>query len=152
MIKIAQESDFAEIKRMFINFANSSPVEFLHNPEYDNNYIDTLLYSIKKVGVLLIATHKDVGVGFFIAMPAPDIWLPKVKPVLREMAWWVEPEHRAGTTGGKLFLKYLEIAKKQKSQGEISGYTMTLMDQSPDIKLDKWGFKPIETVYYAEQE
>jgi len=37
-----------------------------------------------------------------------------------------------------------------KKRGLITGYTMTLMEQSPDIKLEKYGFKPIETIYYAE--
>ena len=149
MIKQADVKDFKNIKKMFINFANSAPVDYLHNPNYDDDYIDQLLYSISKQGVLLLAEHEGKPAGFFIAAPAPDIWLPQMPAVLREMAWWVEPEYRDGTIGGKLFLKYISIAKAMKEVGKIQGYTMTLMDQSPDIKIEKYGFRPIETVYYA---
>jgi len=150
MIKQADIKDFKHIKKMFINFANSAPVDYLHKPQYNDDYIDQLLFGISKTGVLLYAEHKGKPAGFFIAAPAADVWLPQVKHVLREMAWWVEPEHRDGTIGGKLFLKFISIAKAMKDAGKIQGYTMTLMDKSPDIKLDKYGFKPIETVYYAE--
>jgi len=150
MIKRADIQDFESIKKMFINFANSAPVDFLHNPQYDPDHIDQILFAVKTQGVLLVAYDNKQPAGFLIALPAPDVWLPHVKPTLREMAWWVEPEHRQGTIGGKLFLKYLKLAKEMKDNGKINGYTMTLMDKSPDIKLDRYGFRPIETVYYAE--
>ena len=84
-----------------------------------------------------------------MAVKTPDLWLPHVKPVLREAAWWVEPEHRDGTIGGKLFMKYQQLAKEMKENNQITGFTMTLMEQSPEIKLEKHGYRPIETVYYA---
>lgn len=149
MIKQADVKDFKKIKKMFINFANSAPVNYLHNPKYDDDYIDQVLYTISKQGVLLLAEQDGKPAGFFIATPAADVWLPGIAPVLREMAWWVEPEYRDGTIGGKLFLKYISIAKAMKEVGKITGYTMTLMEQSPDIKLEKYGFRPIETIYYA---
>ena len=149
MIKQAEVKDFKNIKKMFVNFANSAPVDYLHNPHYDEDYIDQLFYTVMKQGVLLYAEQKGKPAGFFIAMPAGDIWLPQLPPVLREAAWWVEPEFRDGAIGGKLFLKYLNIAKAMKEVGKIQGYTMTLMEQSPDIKIEKYGFRPIETIYYS---
>jgi hypothetical protein len=149
MIKQAEVKDFKNIKKMFVNFANSAPVDYLHNPHYDEDYIDQVFYTVMKQGVLLYAEQKGKPAGFFIAMPAGDIWLPQLPPVLREAAWWVEPEFRDGAIGGKLFLKYLNIAKAMKEVGKIQGYTMTLMEQSPDIKIEKYGFRPIETIYYS---
>ena len=149
MIKQAEVKDFKNIKKMFVNFANSAPVDYLHNPHYDEDYIDQVFYTVMKQGVLLYAEQKGKPAGFFIAMPAGDIWLPQLPPVLREAAWWVEPEFRDGAIGGKLFLKYLNIAKAMKEVGKIQGYTMTLMEQSPDVKIEKYGFRPIETIYYS---
>ena len=114
MIRQANTTDFENIKKMFINFANSAPVDYLHKPKYDNDYIDQILYSITKQGILLYAEHEGKPAGFFIAVPTPDLWLPELKPVMREAAWWVEPEYREGTLGGKLFFKYLSIAKAMK--------------------------------------
>lgn len=150
MIKQADVKDFKKIKKMFINFANSAPVDYLHNPQYDDAHIDSILFNCSRQGVLLLAEQKGKPAGFFIAMPAGDLWLPSIPPVMREAAWWVEPEFRDGTIGGKLFLQYLQICKGLKQRGLIKGYTMTLMDQSPEIKLEKYNFKPIETIYYAE--
>ena len=150
MIKQADVKDFDKIKKMFINFANSAPVDYLHDPQYDDDHIDQILFTCSRSGVLLYAEQDDKPAGFFIAMPAGDLWLPKLPPVMREAAWWVEPDYRDGTIGGKLFLQYLQVCKELKKRGLIQGYTMTLMDQSPQIKLEKYGFKPIETIYYAE--
>jgi len=150
MIRLADVKDFKNIKKMFVNFANSAPVDYLHNPKYDEDYIDQIFYGILKQGVLLYAEQDGKPAGFFMAVKVPDMWLPNLKPVLREAAWWVEPEYRDGTIGGKLFMKYEQIAKVMKDAHQITGHTMTLMEQSPDIKLDKYGYKPIETIYYAE--
>ena len=149
MIKKAEVKDFKNIKKMFVNFANSAPVEYLHNPKYDDDYIDQIFYGILKQGVMLYAEVDSKPAGFFMAVKTPDLWLPHVKPVLREAAWWVEPEHRDGTIGGKLFMKYQQLAKEMKENNQITGFTMTLMEQSPEIKLEKHGYRPIETVYYA---
>ena len=150
MIRIADVKDFKNIKKMFVNFANSAPVEYLHNPKYDDDYIDQIFYGILKQGVMLYAEVKGKPAGFFMAVKTPDLWLPNLPPVLREAAWWVEPEYRDGTVGGKLFMKYQQLAKQMKARHQIAGFTMTLMEQSPDIKLEKHGYRPIETVYYAE--
>mgnify|MGYP003636615268 CR=1 FL=1 len=150
MIRQADVKDFDKIKKMFINFANSAPVDYLHNPQYDDAHIDQILFNCSRSGVLLYAEQDGKPAGFFIAMPANDLWLPAGSPVMREAAWWVEPAYREGTVGGKLFLQYLQVCKELKKRGLIQGYTMTLMDQSPKIKLEKYGFKPIETIYYAE--
>lgn len=150
MIRQADVKDFDKIKKMFINFANSAPVDYLHNPQYDDDHIDQILFNCSRSGVLLYAEQDGKPAGFFIAMPAGDFWLPKIQPVMREAAWWVEPDYRDGTIGGKLFLQYVHVCKELKKRGLIQGYTMTLMDQSPEIKLEKYGFKPIETIYYAE--
>ena len=150
MRKQAEVTDFKNIKKMFTNFANSAPVDYLHNPQYNDNHIDQILFTCSTSGVLLYAEQDGEPAGFFMAMVAGDLWLPQLKPVMREAAWWVEPDHRDGSVGGKLFLQYVQVCKELKKRGLIQGYTMTLMDQSPDIKLDKYGFKPIETVYYAE--
>ncbi len=150
MIRQADVKDFKKIKNMFINFANSAPVDYLHNPQYDDAHIDQILFNCSTSGVLLYAEQEGKPAGFFIAMPAGDLWLPKILPVMREAAWWVEPQYRDGTIGGKLFLQYVQICKELRKRGLIQGYTMTLMDQSPEIKLEKYNFKPIETIYYAE--
>jgi len=117
MIKQADVKDFDKIKKMFINFANSAPVDYLHNPQYDDAHIDQILFNCSRSGVLLYAEQDGKPAGFFIAMPAGDLWLPAGSPVMREAAWWVEPAYREGTVGGKLFLQYLQVCKELKKRG-----------------------------------
>tara|TARA_R110001606_G_scaffold6149_3_gene27726 strand:- start:847 stop:1305 length:459 start_codon:yes stop_codon:yes gene_type:complete len=146
MIRQAGIQDFDNIMDMMINFANSSPYEAHHNPQYNDKYVRNLLVSIIKSGIILIGEHKDKTVGMLIAGISPDPWLPEVQ-TLKEIAWWVEPDARNTTIGYKLLKKYIEYGVKMQSTGLINGFTLTNMTQSPDFDLEKRGWEKIEHNY-----
>ena len=107
------------------------------------------MFTCSRSGVF-ITQNKIINPQAFLYRHAGDLWLIKLLSLCEKPLWWVEPDYRDGTIGGKLFHKSLQVCKELKKRGLIQGYTMTLMDQSPQIKLEKYGFKPIETIYYAE--
>ncbi len=146
MIRQAGLKDFDNIMDMMINFANSSPYEAHHNPQYNDKYVRNLLVSIIKQGIILIGDHKDKTVGMLIAGISSDPWLPEVK-TLKEIAWWVEPDARNTTVGYKLLKKYIEYGVTMQSKGLINGFTLTNMTQSPDFDLEKRGWEKIEHNY-----
>ncbi len=146
MIRQAGLKDFDNIMDMMINFANSSPYEAHHNPQYNDKYVRNLLVSIIKQGIILIGEHKDKTVGMLIAGISSDPWLPEVK-TLKEIAWWVEPDARNTTVGYKLLKKYIEYGVTMQSKGLINGFTLTNMTQSPDFDLEKRGWEKIEHNY-----
>ena len=146
MIRQAGLKDFDNIMDMMINFANSSPYEAHHNPQYNDKYVRNLLVSIIKQGIILIGDHKDKTVGMLIAGISSDPWLPEVK-TLKEIAWWVEPDARNTTVGYKLLKKYIEYGVTMQSKGLINGFTLTNMTQSPNFDLEKRGWEKIEHNY-----
>jgi hypothetical protein len=52
--------------------------------------------------------------------------------------------------GYKLLKKYVEAGEKMTDAGLIDGFTLTLMDKSPDLGLEKRGWKPIERNFLYE--
>jgi hypothetical protein len=54
------------------------------------------------------------------------------------------------SAGYKLLLKYIKIGKALQEAGEIQGFTLTNMEQSPDFDLESRGWRPIEKNYIYE--
>ena len=148
-IRHATIQDFDRIMEMMIDFANSSPYNAHHNPQYGDTYVRRLLCQFMTSGCILLAEEKENTIGMLIAGIAPDPWLPEIQ-TLREIAWWVDEEHRMTTAGYKLLLKYIELGKKLQDQGLIQGFTLTNMEQSPDFNLEKRGWRSIEKNYIYE--
>lgn len=149
MIRTATFKDYDVIMQMMINFANSSPYAPLQNPEYNDLRIRRLLDSFQKQGCILLGEKDNEVVGMLIAQIQTDAWLPHVK-TMKEVAWWVEPEHRFGTLGYRLLKEYIKIGERLVEQQVISGFTLTNMEISPDFDLEKRGWKAVETNYVYE--
>ena len=66
---------------------------------------------------------------------------------MKEVAWWVDPEHRMGSAGYKLLFRYIKYGKALQEADEIQGFTLTNMEQSPDFNLEKRGWAPMERNY-----
>jgi len=149
MIRRADLQDFDRIMEMMINFANLSPYEPHHNPQYNDQYVRNLLVGLTKNGVIIVGEQNSRVEGMLIAGITTDPWLPQVK-TLKEIAWWVEPKYRNTTLGYKLLKKYMEYGEKMQDAGIIDGFTLTNMEISPDFDLEKRGWKPIERNYLYE--
>ena len=149
MIRHATLQDFDRIMEMMINFANSSPYGAQHNPDYNDEYVRRLLCEFIKQGVILVGTVKGEIQGMLIAGITPDVWLPHIK-IMKEVAWWVEPEHRMGTLGYKLLKKYIDSGEKLVENSIIDAFTLTNMEISPDFNLEKRGWREVETNYIYE--
>jgi hypothetical protein len=149
MIRRAGLQDFDRIMEMMINFANSSPYKAHHFPQYNDKYVRNFLCHVIKTGIVLVGEIDNRIEGMLIGLISSDPWLPEVK-TMREIAWWVEEEHRMTSIGYKLLKKYVEAGEKLTDAGLIDGFTLTLMDQSPDLGLEKRGWKPIERNFLYE--
>ena len=149
MIRRAGIGDYEITMEMMINFANAAPFTAFHNPEYNPNYITNLITGFMKKGIILIAEKEDKPLGMLVAGISPDPWLPHVQ-ILREYAWWVEPEARNTTLGYKLLIEYIKFGKQLKEKGIIEAFTLTNMVQSPDFDLEKRGWREVETNYVYE--
>lgn len=149
MIRRATFKDYDSIMEMMINFANSSPYSVLQQPKYDDMYIRRLLDTFGKEGCILLGEKNNQVVSMLIAQIQTDAWLPEIK-TMKEVAWWVEPEHRHSSLGYRLLKEYVKIGKTLVEKDIIQGFTLTNMEISPDFDLEKRGWRPIETNYIYE--
>ena len=97
-------------------------------------------------GLLFVAALEDSVVGFVLGIASPYI-MNKKYLAGAELAWWVEPEHRKGTTGVRL-LKAIE--KSAKDLGVKMWSMMSLESVEPE-KMERLynalGYTPMERTY-----
>ena len=129
-------------------YAQESPVEALKDTtKHDDKHVETILFSlIAGRGFVLI---DDDLRGFIAGAIVPNFWCPQVKEV-KEIAWWVDPEHRDKMVGGRLLLAFEKEANQLVKDGRASVIAMSLMHNSPKIDLESRGFKKIEQTYAKE--
>lgn len=144
IVRGAQFDDYEAIKRFMIAFANANPFKGLHQPEHNDTYANRLIDKIRKQGVALVAEQDGEIIGMLLAMINGDMWLPEVK-TLREIAWWVDPEYRGSSAGGKLLAEYNRIGELMVEKNIISAYTITTLGMSDHLNLQKRGWHAIET-------
>jgi hypothetical protein len=66
---------------------------------------------------------------------------------MREMAWWVEPQHRNSTLGYKLLAEYKKLGVKAIKAKLIDTFTITTLVDSPIRNIERHGWRPVEQNY-----
>lgn len=148
MIREASKFDLDACVEMMRQYAQESTIKMLANPD---NHIDV---HVRNVFTSLIYGRGFVLIdeqarGFLAAIVTPNFWCPVVKEV-KELAWWVHPDHRNGTIGGRLFVAYNKKAQELIDQGRADLMTVSLMSNSPAIDLEARGFSRIEASFCKE--
>lgn len=148
---VSQDDD--AIIQCLIKFADYQPLGRLRveAKEYNDHHLRKILDAIRKRGIMLVATQDDDIRGVFMAILSPDIWVPQLK-TLSELVWWVNPEYRDTTTGYRLLQEYTKIGKQMVKDGTVANFTMTLLENSPPIDLEKRGWQKIESNYVYQGE
>lgn len=149
MIRHAGLQDFDRIIELMANFANAAPLDTYHNPEYNLRGVQNYLVTMIQAGCVLVGEIDEQIQGMLLAQICPDPWLNHVN-MLREVAWWVEPAYRHTTLGYRLLHEYIRVGKAMQSAGIIDHFVLTTMINSPDLNLQKRGWRPIETNYVYE--
>lgn len=142
-VRSATQKDWPDIKRLMIDFANFNPVEDLKNPNFNPKHVDNVLHYICEKGVAIVCEHNNRVIGILLATIQGDLWLPHVKR-MTEVAWWVEKEYRGSTAGARLLKYYIALGIEMKEQDYISSFTLTTLATTPDMKLEKRGWNPVE--------
>lgn len=148
MIRHATKYDIPILVEMVKQYAKEFPSDLAKQEKWvDEHYIQQLLMTmIAGRGFVLL---DDDERGFLAAMVVPNLWYPKLQE-LSELAWWVKPEHRDGTVGGKLWLQFDKEANEMKTAGRIHYSKTALTAASPVINYEKRGYKKLETAYIKE--
>jgi hypothetical protein len=115
----------------------------------NREHLGRLCHTIQNAGYIWLAYIDDQAVGILAAVKEPNMWSPKHQQ-LRELVWYVLPEYREQTVGGRLFLTYCNEGDSLIRAGVIDGYFTTRMATTNNIDLERRGFKLKESTYLKE--
>jgi N-acetylglutamate synthase-like GNAT family acetyltransferase len=136
VIRQATRHDKQQIIEMMKEFRDAAGIPELAEAN-DENYFNTLLDGmIAGQGVIYISEDK----GLIMGLVLPSIWDNKILG-LHEIAWYVRPEYRGSTVGFRLLDAYLKHAQDMKRSGRVKYLTISKMDNSPDLKYQRYGFR-----------
>jgi len=148
MIRQATRYDIPVLVWMMREYAKEAPVGVLANPEHhDADHVGKLIFQILNGrGFILI---DDEHRGMIAAIITNNIWCPKVLE-LKELAWWVMPEHRGKSLGGRLWIKFDELAQNMLNSKRVDVVCTTVMANSPLIDYTKRGYRPLEATFFRD--
>lgn len=120
-----------------------------HEDQVNEMHLGKMVHLIMHNHYAWLAELDDDPVGILLAVKEPNMWAPSQKQ-MRELVWYVKPEHRQGATAGRLFLEYCRVADELLAQGQIQGYFTTRMTTTEEVNLERRGFRLTEQTYLKE--
>ena len=148
MIRKATPFDMPALVALMRGYVAEAPMEVLKDEAmHDQPYIEALLASLMAGrGFILIDDRKR---GFIAAVINSNVWCPSLME-LHELAWWVQPEHRGGTLGGRLWKAFDLLAQDYLDCGRAQIVCSSVIANSPKINYTKRGYKLMQTTYFKE--
>ena len=138
----ANKFDVPALIAMMRGYAKESPIKALQDSDNEDHVKNIFLALINGRGFVLI----EDGKGMLAAVITKNFWDPSVIEV-KELAWWVHPDHRNGMVGGRLFVGFVKKAKQLIADGRAHIMTASLINE---VNIEKQGFKRIESTYVKE--
>lgn len=148
MIRLATRYDIPRLLEIVEAYAYKNPIQILgNNQNHSAKYVEELLFGIiKGRGFIYIDKHMN---GAIIGIKQNNIWCPKIKE-LHELLWWVEPEHRNGSIGGRLWKAYDQTATDMQKRGEVDCVYTSISATGPLIDYTKRGYKAVGASFVKE--
>ena len=148
MIRQATRYDIPRVLEIVEAYSFENPIKTLGKPaNHDPKYVEELLLGIMVGrGFVLIDSFMR---GALIAVKQRNVWSPTVRE-LHELLWWVEPEHRNGTVGGRLWKAFNDIASEMLKTGSVDFVVTSSSASGPQIGYEKRGYKPVSCAFVRE--
>lgn len=148
MIRLATRYDIPRLLEIVEAYAYENPIQTLGKTEHHNpKHVEQLLFSIiVGKGFILIDNHMR---GALIAVKQNNIWSPDVKE-LHELLWWVEPEHRNGSVGGRLWKEFDKIGSEMLARGDVNFVITSVSAKGPLIDYTKRNYKAVGASFVKE--
>lgn len=147
-MKIVEANKFHTpvIIEMLKKYRGATPVSMFAECN-DEEYIRKLLTHIYMgKGIALLAYKDDEPVGMILGVIDQSIWDTEIR-ILKELAYWVNPESRGSTAGYRLLSRYNDLARQLRDDGRISVWTISKMSNSPDLDYGKFGYRKVEETW-----
>lgn len=146
MIREANKHDLPALLSMMQEYSAEAPVPILQNKKsHDDAHVVSLMTQMMagRGFVLIDNEHR----GFIAALITTNVWCPEVYE-LNELAWWVKPEHRNGTIGGRLWTEFNRLATDLISDGRVDFACTSVLANNVWIDYTKRGYKPMQATFF----
>ena len=144
-IRTANKYDLPEILDMLRNYRGQTPWKRLAECDNEQHVSNIIAHILAGAGLIIIAEWEKPA-GMLIAVKNHNVWDPELM-MMNELAYWVEPEHRGSTAGYRLLDTYRKTCEQMKQRGEIEGFTISKMINSPDLDYGRFGFEKLEEMW-----
>lgn len=148
MIRLATRYDIPRLLEIVEAYSYENPIKKLGESHNHNaRYVEELLFSIiQGRGFIYIDNYLR---GAIVAYKTSNIWSPKIKE-LNELLWWVEPQHRSGTVGGRLWKAFDKRANEMLNTGQVDFVCTSISATGPLIDYTRRGYKPLSATFVKE--
>ena len=82
-------------------------------------------------------------------MKQQNVWCPNVKE-LHELLWWVEPEYRSGTLGGRLWKAFDRTGTEMLKRGDVNLIVSSISSKGPWIDYTKRDYEAVSASFVKE--
>jgi len=146
MIREANKHDMPQLLQMMRDYSTQTPVPALQAAAaHDEAHVANLMTQMMTGrGFVLIDNESR---GFIAALITTNVWCPEVYE-LHELAWWVKPEHRNGTVGGRLWKEFDRLATDLIDDGRIDVAVTAVMANNSWIDYTKRGYSPMQATFF----
>ena len=146
MIRYGNKFDTETIWELLLAYRDEAPIAFIKSA-CDKDHIITILSALFSGAGTVILSFADDGVanGMIIGILNPNVWDPKFI-TLQELAFWVRPDARGGSTAHRLLTKFIEHGNDLKERGVVSKIFMNRFDGSK-VSYERFGFTKIEETW-----
>ena len=149
MIRLASTDDTLTIVNLLKQFLTETSYSQAVEASQDFEHLCKVTWITLQHGYIWLAYVDELPVGLLMAVKEPNLWLPRVQE-LKELVWYIRPEYRKNSIGGKLFLNFCKKGEELLKSGEIQGYFTTKMTTTDTIDYESRGFRQTEVTYIKE--
>lgn len=142
MIRQATKYDKQQILELIKQFRDESKIEQYEHLDDVDYFYQLLDVIIAGKGIIYIEDNK----GLIMGLISQIIWCKKTL-YMHELAWYVKPEYRNGTTGYKLLKAYIDYGNKLKQENRIKFFTLGKLPATPNFDYTKLGFKKTDEIW-----
>ena len=146
MIREANKHDMPQLLQMMRDYSTQTPVPALQAAAaHDEAHVANLMTQMMAGRGFVLIDNKSRG--FIAALITTNVWCPEVYE-LHELAWWVKPEHRNGTVGGRLWKEFDRLATDLIDDGRIDVAVTAVMANNTWIDYTKRGYSPMQATFF----
>ena len=145
-MRYATKYDIPHLLQMMKAYADESGIETLKLKQNEDHVRILFLQMIAGRGLVLV---DDQLRGFLAAYITSNFWNSEVKE-LHEVAWWVNPDYRDTSIGGRLWLRFNKLAQDMLDQKRVDIVCTSLMPNSPNIDYTRYNFQPMQATFFRE--